>query len=176
MTLRLSLRRGLFRPRLGATSRLRALIPVDSVFVAAIENLNGAVSAEVVPGPVDERLDSFPDARHQQCVHTEPGSEGDWAIEFVPPSANLRDSGVATDHRHDAFVAIAERGSRFSRDLCEDVVCRPDATLLRNRRELGKRATIRIRNVCEIAEGIHTRKAVNGQVRLYFDAPTASSR
>src|SRR5215469_15741268 len=50
------------------TLAFRVVTPVDASFIAAIQNLNRPGLAKIVPGPIDEGFDSFPDPRHQQGV------------------------------------------------------------------------------------------------------------
>src|SRR4051812_27639907 len=61
----------------------RLIAPVDPRGVAAIEHLRAPTRAEVVPAPVDERVDPVAEPGHQRGVDAEPRSEGDLPLELV---------------------------------------------------------------------------------------------
>ena len=107
------------------------LIPVDLRGDRTVEDLRPSRLREVVPAPVDERVDAIADAGHQRRVDAEPGRERDRAVELVPVRADLGDRGAATDHGHDALVVVVERLARLAGRVGEDVLRGPCAALQR---------------------------------------------
>src|SRR5262249_2846611 len=92
---------------------------------------------------------------------------------LVAALADLGDGGVAPDHRHDALVLVVERLRALSAQLAQDVGRRPDAGLLGDRAELGKRRAVAARDVGDVADGVHAGEAVAGELGLYVDAAAA---
>src|SRR3954463_2359108 len=116
-----------------ARPRRDVLAPVDLDCARAVQHLWAAATREVVPSPVDERLDPVADAGHQQGVDTQPCEEGGQAVQLAPPRADLGERGAAPDHRHDALVAVRERPAGAAVEAGEDVLRRPHAALERHR-------------------------------------------
>src|SRR5215472_2801108 len=151
-------------------------VPVDPCFIAAVQDLNGRRFAEVAPRPIDKGSDLCPDPIHQECVHTDPCSEGDRTVEFVPLLSDRCHSGVTPDHRHDALVVVMKRGTRLSGDFSKNVLRGPDATLLGYRPELRQRVVVRAMNIGEVTQDVDSRKPFDGEVRSHLDPSAATSR
>ncbi len=154
--------------------RIVIVAPVDASRVAAIEDLGAARLAEVVPAPFDEGIDAIAEARHQGRVDTEPGSEGDGAVQLVVAERDLSDGRVAADHGHAALVEIVERLGCRPIDLGDDVLARPGAALHGHGTELRVCASIRTRDVGHVPGNVDAGEACDRQIRLDVDATTAA--
>src|SRR5262245_58917521 len=134
----------------------------------------GVIAVEVVPGPRQEGVGFAVRAAQQHRVYTEPGGEGDRAIDLMPVLADLRDGRVPADHRHDALVLVVERLGRLSVTFTQDVVGGPNAGLLCDRAQLRQGGALRIWDVRGISHRVHVRVSFDGQVRQYVYPPSAT--
>src|SRR4029450_2746181 len=95
---------------------LVVVFPVDSGVVWSVHNRCDAVLTEVVPSPGNEGVDLGPSSAGQGCGDAKRGCECHRALTLVPVRPHFGDGGVATDHRHDAFVLIAKIGTFLAGD------------------------------------------------------------
>src|ERR1700722_15670469 len=86
-------------------------VPVYLFLRKTVEHLVSLDLPEVIPCPLDERLDLGARRREQGCVHADPGGEGDGALQFMTMGTDFGDGGTAADHGHDALVEIIEGGA-----------------------------------------------------------------
>src|SRR4051794_7140423 len=156
---------------------LLGLVPVDVRGARTrVEDLGPARLGEVVPAPVDERLDAVADAAHQRRVHAQPRGEGDRAVQLVPVLADLGPRRAAADHRHQALVLVMERDTRLAGPLAQDVLADALAALQGDRAQLRERAAVRPRDVGDVPHGIDAVDALDRQVGADVDAPAATGR
>src|SRR5579862_9932611 len=103
----------------------RVLVPVDIQFFGAVENDVVAGASEIPPRPLDESLDLGERGGQQRGMNAQPGGKRDRALQLVAVLANLGDSGVASDHRHDAFIEILKLLPRLALKIPDDVLRAP---------------------------------------------------
>src|SRR3954449_1124641 len=125
--------------RRAAPSGRDVLATVDLDRAGPVQDLGTAAARQVVPAPVDERLDPVARAGHQDRVDAQPCEEGGKAVQLAPPRADLGERGAAPDHGHDALVAVRERPAGAAVEAGEDVLRRPHADLEGHGTELGQR-------------------------------------
>ena len=126
------------RPASGAPPTSRASSQSMCAASERWSSTDGPGLGEVVPAPVDERLDALAHAAHQGGVHAQPGCERNRAVELVAMLADLGHGGATPDHRHDALVLVVERFAvlpPISARMFADI----QAALQRNRPELRVR-------------------------------------
>ena len=134
------------------------------------------VLENAVPAPVEEALDPVAHSRHQRRVDAEPGGVGDRAVQLVAVRADLGDRGAAPDHGHDALVVVVERLARLAGEVGEQVVGGPDPALLSHRAELGQVVAVRARDVGDVADRVHARRTVHGEIRQYVHPAAGALR
>src|SRR5215471_5532007 len=149
-----------------------ALTPVNASFIATIQNLNQVRFGEIAPSPIDKGFNTYPYARHQQCVYSDPSSKRDKPVELMPLLADRCDGRVAPDHRHDSLVVVVKWSSRLTGDFGQNVLRSPHARLLGHRTQLRQQLVAGAGNVGEVAQNVNARKAFHGEIRSHFD-PTA---
>src|SRR5271155_3617 len=109
-------------------------------------------------------------------MNTQPHAVGNDAFELVTMLTDFGDGGILPDHRHDAFVAVVECGTRLARDIGKDVPGRPASTLLCHGTELRQGILIRSQDMREVAQRIDAREALDAEIVLYVDSAAATLR
>src|ERR1700678_675635 len=103
-------------------------------------------------------------------MDSEPGREGDSAVEFVAMLADFGHRRVTSNHRHDAFIKILKRVSWLPCNVQKDGFRATLARLFRHRCKLGQRLAIFARDIGEVPENVNTRKTSHRKVRLSINA------
>src|ERR1700733_9546386 len=121
-----------------ATLAFLGVVPVDLQLFSAVENRIAAGPSKIIPGPFHKSFDPCAGGGKQSGVYSQPGGEGDGAVNLKSMLSHFGYARVLSDDGHDALVQIVERDSWLSLNFQQNIFAAALAGLFRDRGQLGQ--------------------------------------